>query len=457
MPSTTEKIEDLSRDIAEESAAVITNTSEVIADGAGGLVKSIKKTNRIAGPGLITGAADDDPSGVITYSTVGAQFGFRLSWLAFFSMPLMIAIQEMCARIGLVTGKGLAGVIKTNYGRIILFSAVFLLVFANTINIGADIGAMAAVMKLVWGVDFIFWACMVTIITLMLEIFISYKVYAKYLKWLTLSLFAYVITAFIVDINWVHVLKGTLIPSMDWSKVGLMAVVGFLGTTISPYLFFWQADEEVEEEIKEHKLITFGWGKPKVDRKNIKRLRIDVAMGMIFSNLIAFFIIITTAATLHQAGITSINDAAGAAAALKPLSSNLAVYLFTLGIIGTGLLGVPVLAGSAAYGLSEAFGWKEGLYRKFNQAKGFYGVIIAATALGLLMNFFGVNPIKGLYYAAIINGVIAPPLMVIILLISNNKKIMGDKTNGIWSNIFGVLALLLMTAAAIALFIFWGK
>jgi Mn2+/Fe2+ NRAMP family transporter len=291
---------------------------------------------------------------------------------------------------------------------------------------------------------------------LFLEIFVSYKVYSKYLKWLALVLVSYAITALITDQDWPAVIKSIVLPSMPFSQLALMALVGFLGTTISPYLFFWQAGEEVEEEVKEHRLRAFGLGLPRFSSRHIKAMRKDNAFGMLFSNIAALFIMLTCAATLFRNGV-EITDAASAAESLRPLAGNSAYILFAIGAIGTGLLGVPVLAGSAAYAVSEAFGWKAGLYRRFNQAHGFYGVITLATLVGLCINFIGINPMQALYYSAIVNGIVAPPLILIILLISNNKKIMGNKTNGLWSNFFGITAFVLMSAAAIALFVFWGQ
>lgn len=445
-------IENLSETAKEAVESVIEEVDEAGKEVA----KIFKKEAKVLGPGLITGVSDDDPSGVIMYTATGAQFGYKMSWLTLFTLPLMTAIQEMCARIGMVTGKGLAGVTKKHYGKWMVYISVSLLVIANTINIGADLGAMAAVAKLVFGGEFVLYILFFTILTLFLEIFISYKVYSKYLKWLAFSLLSYFVTAFIVKHDISSLIHGISSPFFTFDKIVLMTVVGFLGTTISPYLFFWQAGEEVEEAIKEKKIIAFGWGLPRINWRQIKLMRKDVLTGMILSNLAAYFIIITAAATLYPAGVTSIETASDAASALKPLAGNFASILFALGIIGTGLLGVPVLAGSAAYAVSETFGWKEGLYRKVTQAHGFYGVITFATLIGLGINFVGISPMKALYYAAIANGIASPFLIFVILLICNNKKIMGNKSNGIWSNIFGIFTLIFMSSAAIALFIFWG-
>jgi len=414
--------------------------------------KGVAENIKALGPGLITGAADDDPSGVVTYTTIGAQFGYQLSWLALFSLPLMIAIQEMCARIGAVTGQGLAGVLKNYYSRWILYFSVLMLLIANGINIGANLGALAAVAQLVLGGrSFAVYTLVFVIITLLLEIFISYKVYVHYLKWLTLSLLAYAITAVIVHHEGRELLRFTFLPTLDWGRLVILGLIAFLGTTISPYLFFWQASSEVEEEIKERKISGFGEKRPRVGKRFLRLIQKDVILGMFFSNLVAYFIMITAAATLFRAGISDINSAADAARALEPLGGKLASFLFALGIIGTGLLGIPVLAGSAAYAVAEVFGWKEGLYQKLDEAKGFYGIIILSTLVGLFINFVGISPMKALYFAAVVNGIIASPLILIILLVANNKKIMGKHNNKFWSNLLGILTFILMTLAIVLL------
>ncbi len=407
-------------------------------------MNKIRKLLKTLGPGFITGASDDDPSGIATYSQTGAQFGYTQLWTAFFSIPFMIVIQEMCGRIGLVTGKGLAGVIRHFYPKSILYFTVTLLLIANTVNIGADLGAMAESAQLLLGIPFIFWLIGMTVLTLSLEVFLSYKIYSRFLKYLTLSLFAYIITVFIVHQDWKNVLTSTIVPSFSFSKEYILNIVAIFGTTLSPYLFFWQANEEVEEEIEEGKLKTMDVGRPKLSGEEIPQMRADTAMGMIFSNLIMFFIIVTTASTLNSHGVTSIETAAQAATALKPFAGDYAFFLFALGIIGTGLLAVPVLAGSASYAVAESFGWHAGLYRKFQQAHGFYGVITIATLIGLLVNFTSIKPFTMLYYTAILNGLCAPILMILILLISNNKKILGKHTNGIFSNIAGILITIFM-------------
>lgn len=415
------------------------------------VLKKVKRLFSRLGPGFITGASDDDPSGIATYSQTGAQFGYSQLWTAPFSFPFMATIQEMCGRIGMVTGKGLSGVIRIHYTRKVLYLAVTLLLVANTVNIGADLGAMASAGQLLINVPFVLLLLPITTLTLLLEIFVSYKVYAKFLKYLTFSLFAYVVTVFVVKQNWQQLTLSTILPTFSLNRAYLLNIIAILGTTISPYLFFWQADEEVEEEVEFHKIRAMGKGVPKFNKIDIRQMRYDTIIGMFFSNLVMFFIIATTASTLSTHGISDIKTASDAALALKPIAGNFAFVLFAAGIIGTGLLAVPVLAGSASYAISEAFGWKEGLYRRFKQAHGFYGVISIATVIGLLVNFTNISPFKMLYYTAILNGLIAPPLMVLILLISNNPKIMGKYTNSLLSNSLGWLITLVMTVAAATL------
>lgn len=414
-------------------------------------MKKIKKLLKKLGPGFITGASDDDPSGIATYSQTGALFGYSQLWTALFTFPFMAVVQEMCGRIGLITGKGLAAIIRRHYPKSVLYFAVSLLVMANTINIGADLGAMAASLQLLFNVPILTLLISITGVCVILQVLIPYHIYANILKYLTLSLFAYVITAFIVQQDWPLVLKATIIPEFSFHKEYLLNIVALLGTTISPYLFFWQASEEVEEEVENGKLRIMGVGTPRFNKRDIKNLRFDTIIGMFFSNLVMFFIILTTASTLGKHGITDIQSADQAAQALRPLAGNFAYLLFAFGIIGTGLLAIPVLAGSTAYAVSEAIGWKTGLYRKFNKAHGFYGVIMGATIIGLLMNFTSIPPFKLLYYTAVLNGLCAVPLLVLILLISNNKSIMNKHTNGIFSNILGVCITGIMALCAVAL------
>ena len=401
------------------------------------------------GPGFITGAADDDPSGVATYSQTGAIFGYSQLWLALFTFPFMIVIQQMCGRIGMVTGKGLAGVIHANYSKPVLYFAVSLLVIANTINIGADLGAMAASAQMLLGLPFLFWLLLMTGFIIVLEIFVTYKTYSKILKYLALTLFAYVFTAFIVKLDWGIIVKNTVFPHIQFSKDYLLNIVAILGTTISPYLFFWQASQEVEETIVKDKIPDIGVGKPAVSRKNVSDMNWDTIIGMFFSQAIMFFIIITTAATLHAKGITNIGTASQAAEALRPVAGNLAYLLFAAGIIGTGLLAVPILAGSSAYAVAETTGLKAGLSKKPGRALGFYGVIVVSTLIGMSISLLGINPIKALYYAAALNGIVAPALMVLVILIANNKDIMGKFVNKRISNIAGWVIVLVMAIAAI--------
>lgn len=415
--------------------------------------QKIKKFFRSLGPGFITGASDDDPSGIGTYSQTGAQFGYSQSWTALFSFPFMATMQEMCGRIGLVTGKGLAGTIKKNYSKKILYAMITLLLIANVINIGADLGAMASAGQLVFGIKFIYWLLGITAVTLFLEIFVTYKTYAKILKYFTFSLLTYIAAAFVIKQNWSQIVLSAIIPHVSFSKTYLMNIVAILGTTISPYLFFWQASEEVEEEVSRKELRSMGAGIPKFKPRRMKELKIDTLTGMFFSNVIMFFIIVTTASTLGAHGITNIQTADQAAEALRPIAGNLTYLLFALGIIGTGLLAIPVLAGSASYALAEASKMKEGLYLKFKKAHGFYGVITIATIIGLMINFIGIPPFKMLYYTAILNGIVAPPLMFMIMKISNNKKIMGKYINKKWSNILGWTITGIMSLCAIVLII----
>jgi NRAMP (natural resistance-associated macrophage protein)-like metal ion transporter len=381
------------------------------------------------GPGFITGASDDDPSGIATYSQIGAKFGYSQLWLIPFCYPFMLAIQEMCGRIGMVTGKGLSGVLRQHYPKWTVYTAISLLFIANTMNIGADLGAMAASAQMVTGLPSVFWLIFMAVIILVLEIFVGYKVYAKILIYLTFTLLAYFFTALIVKQDWGLILKDTVIPQIKFSKDYIFNIVAFLGTTITPYLFFWQADEEVEEEIVKHKIKAIGVGIPRLKRHDIKDMRFDTIFGMLFSQIMTFMIIITTASTLFSNGITNINTAPEAAQALRPLAGDFAYLLFAIGIIGTGLLAVPVLSGSTSYAISEAMEWESGLGKKIRDAHGFYGVIMISTIIGLIINFIGIEPIKALYYAAAINGLMAPPLMIFILLIGNNKKIMGKYVN----------------------------
>ncbi len=381
------------------------------------------------GPGLTTGAADDDPSGIATYSQTGAQYGFQLLWLAAFTFPLMAVVQEMCARIGVVTGRGLAANIKHHYSRPILYVTTILLFAANTFNIGADLGAMAQGVRLFapnFALPFLIiaFAC----ISLLLQIFTTYVRYAKYLKYLTLVLFAYVFSALLSHLNWTQVAVHSIVPSISFNKEQIYLICAILGTTISPYLFFWQTSQEVEEQNLQMHNTEAGWHQHPA-KKDVRNLRTDVWTGMFFSNLIMFFIIAACAGTLFVHGITNIATAADAATALRPLAGDAAYFLFGIGIIGTGMLAIPVLAGSTSYAISESFGWKHGLYRKLKEAYAFYGVIIISMLLGIIMNFIGLDPIKALIYSAVGNALVAPVVLVFIVRMSSNKKIMEEYVN----------------------------
>lgn len=418
--------------------------------------KRFNRFLRVLGPGLVTGAADDDPSGIATYSQAGAAYGFGLLWAFPLMYPLLLGVQESCARIGAITGKGLAAVIKEGYNRRLLYTAVFLVVVANTINIGADLGAMAATTQLFLDVSFAVLAIIYALIIVTLVIFVPYKTYAKLLKWLALALLAYPITAFLVGQDWGEVLRYTFSkPILNGDAMYIF--VGMLGTTISPYLFFWDTSEVVEEEISKHNVSKIG-SVPKATKRFLHNLRMDNFIGMTLASLTAWFIVIACASTLHKSGITEINSAADAARALEPLVQGIpnaglvAKLIFSIGIIGLGLLAVPVLAGSSSYAISEVLGWREGLHRKFKRAIGFYAVIILATLAGLGINFLGIDPIKALIFTAVFNGVAAVPLLYMIARIGNNREVMGDYKNGLISNSLVGLTLILMTGAVLVLF-----
>lgn len=414
-----------------------------------------RNLSRIVGPGVITGFSDDDSSGIGTYSAAGAKFNLGQAWLTLYQLPMMIAVQEMCGRLGMVTGKGLAGNMKKFFHRYWLYIAVGLLVFANTMNIGADISAMAESSKMVLGGNIDLWAIGITVGIILLEVLVPYGVYVGILKWLTIPFFAYFIVAFMMPQDWIAIFKSVVLPHVEFNKDFLIVMVGFLGTTISPYLFFWQTSEEVEEEVKVGKIVEMGQKVGKMGRGDLNRMRIDTYVGMIFSQAIALFIVMACAATLFKHGITDINSAQEAALALKPLAGNGAYLLFAVGIIGAGLMGVPVLAGSAAYALSETFNWKEGLFHKFKDAYLFYAVIIFSTLLGLAINFIGINPMKALLYSAVVNGVVAVPLIAFITILANKKKVMGKYKNKPISNILGWVTFVVMLIASVLMFYYW--
>lgn len=412
-------------------------------------LKRAKNYWRMLGPGLTTGASDDDPSGIATYSQTGALYGFQLLWLSVFTFPLMAIVQEMCARIGLVTGQGLAANIRHHFPRPVLYGCTILLFAANTFNLGADLGAMAkATQLLIPSANFLLLVALFTVLCLVLQIFTTYEKYARYLKYLALILVAYIFATLLVpNLDWGKIFQSIISPSITFSKGQLILICAILGTTISPYLFFWQTSQEVEEEILKGK-DTLKLRQEDVHPLEIKRMRIDVWSGMFFSNLIMFFIITACAATLFASGAT-INTAADAANALRPLAGDASYLLFAIGIIGTGLLAVPVLAGSASYAISESFGWKEGLYRKLKEARAFYGVIIVSMLVGFGINIIGLDPIKVLIYSAVANGLVAPVVIVLILLLSSNRQIMGERVNGGWAKFFGWLIIGLMGTAGL--------
>lgn len=396
------------------------------------------------GPGVVTGIADDDPSGIATYAQTGAIFGLTQLWMTLYSIPFMIAVQEMCARIGMATGKGLAGVIKSSYSRTVLLFAVTLLAIANIVNIGADLGAMGQAVSMVSPLSSTIGLVLITLFTVVTAILIPYPTYAKILKYFAATVLSYVVAAFFVNQDWKAITFATLIPHIEWDKAFLLNITAFLGTTISPYLFFWQADEEVEEQIEKGKIAEFGKGKPTVTRTDLRQMRNDTVAGMVLSNIVAFFIIITASSTLNGNGNHAIASATELAEALRPLAGDFAVYLFAFGILGTGLLAVPVLAGALAYAVAETFGISVGLGKTFTQATGFYIILTVAVLLGTGLNFMHIDPILMLYYAAAVNGILAAPLLAIIITIANNKKILGEYTNGKLSNVLVILTALIM-------------
>jgi NRAMP (natural resistance-associated macrophage protein)-like metal ion transporter len=406
------------------------------------------------GPGLITGASDDDPSGIATYSQAGAQFGYSLGWTLLLTYPLMAAIQLISARIGRVTGRGIAGNIRRYCARSLLYPLVGMVIVANTINLGADLGAMGAAVKLLVGGPSLLYVAAFGLGTVLLEVFMRYSRYVSVLKWLSLSLLAYVATAFIVDLPWGKVALGVFVPHLTWSRDYLVTIVAVLGTTISPYLFFWQAESEVEDtqEAPEAEPLKQA---PEQAPKEIRRMEIDTYLGMGVSNLVALFIVVTTAATLNAHGVTNIQTSSDAAEALRPLAGEFAFVVFAAGIIGTGLLALPVLAGSAAYALGETLGWPVGLARQWYQARAFYGTIAVATLIGTIMNFLPIDPIKALFWSAVINGVVAVPIMAIMMLIATRKRVMGEFTLSPRLRFMGWLSTAAMALAALCMIGSW--
>lgn len=437
------------------AAELIMEEAVAVAETVRDLPKPIGRFLRILGPGIVTGAADDDPSGIATYSQAGTQFGFGILWTMLWAFPLMTAVQEHCAMIGAATGKGLAAVVKEHYSRKILFFAVLLMIMANVINIGADIGAMASTTNLIVPISPYILAPLYSLIIVVLVIALSYRTYVRILKWLALTLLAYLVTALIVHVDWGTAVMATIKPHWELNKDFIFMVTAILGTTISPYLFFWQTSEVVEEEIAQHRVAQKG-GNPRLSRRFIRNLRFDNAFGMFASDVTAWFIILVCAVVLHSAGVTTIRSAADAAKALQPLVKGfpnaglVAEIIFTVGVVGLGLLAIPTLAGSASYGLSESFGWKEGLYRKYGQAKNFYRVIVASTLVGLLIVYSHVDPIQALIWTAVFNAIAAVPLLFLIGHIGRREDIMGENKRGWFSNGLVWLTFVLMGVAAIA-------
>lgn len=446
------------KDILQRTAEKPAEILEKTVEGTTKVVKvlppppGLKKTKaywHMLGPGLTTGASDDDPSGIATYSQAGAQFGYKLLWLAPLTFPLMSVVQEMCARIGLVTGRGLAGNIRKHFSRRVLYICTLLLFGANTFNIGADLGAMAKGAQLLApGLNFGLLVVGFAIVSLLLQVFTPYERYAKYLKWLALVLFAYIFSAILAKLHWQEVLHQTLTPHITYSKEMILLICAILGTTISPYLFFWQTSQEVEERIaKGQTNIAMRSGATKQEMRD---MRIDVWSGMLLSNVVMFFIIAACGAVLFQHGITNITSAEQAAEALRPFAGNATYFLFAVGIVGTGLLAIPVLAGSSSYALSESFRWSGGLGKKLKHAHAFYGVIIISLLLGLSMNFIGLNPIKALIYSAVANGIVAPVVLALIVILSSNKKVMGEWTNKRYVTVLGWFITAIMAIAGVA-------
>ena len=414
----------------------------------------VKQVLTILGPGLITGASDDDPSGIGTYSVTGAQFGYGLLWTAPWCYPLMATVQFICAKVGMVCGRGLAGVLRAHYPRWVLYPSVALLLVANTINAGADLAAIAAAINLLVPIPILWLIVPVTIGILALQIWGSYHLISRVFKWICLALFAYIGSGILAHPNVGEVLRATAIPHIELNAKFATTLVAILGTTISPYLFFWQASQEVEEEIHQgrHHL----WQRQGATGAELKYRAWDVNIGMAIAILVMYFIMLATGATLNTAGQTDIHTAADAAQALRPVAGDASEILLALGLIGTGILAVPILTGSAAYALAEAMGWKYGLDRKPARAKQFYAAIVVATLVGMALNFLGINPIDALFYTAVINGLLAPPLLVLIMLVSNRRDIMAARTNNRVTNVVGWLTTLAMSGAAVVLVASWA-
>jgi NRAMP (natural resistance-associated macrophage protein)-like metal ion transporter len=424
-------------------------------DDASASRNPFKRFLKMLGPGLITGASDDDPSGIGTYTSAGAAFGFATLWTAIVTLPLMIVVQYICAKIGMVSGMGLAGVLRENYSKKLLYPAVLALLIANTINAGTDIAAIAAALNLFIPLPITAMIVPIALIIVVLQVWGSYKLIARIFKWLTLTLFAYIGAAFLAGPHWGEVIRATFIPQISFDGKYLLTLVAILGTTISPYLFFWEASQEVEEEVSMGRRTLAA--RKGATYAELKRAAWDTNIGMFFCNIVFYFVILASAATLHASGKTEIQSATDAAQALKPVAGSAATLLFAVGIIGAGLLAVPVLTGSCAYAVAESFGWTCSLDAKPRDAKQFYVIIALSTLVGILIDFLGINPIRALFWTAVINGVISPPLLLIIMLVSNNKKVMGERVNNPATNIIGWLATAVMFAAAIGMFLTWKQ
>jgi len=409
----------------------------------------------LLGPGLITGASDDDPSGIGTYTTAGASLGFAMLWTAILTLPMMAAVQFICAKIGMVSGMGLAGALRKHYPSWLVYSAISLLLIANTITAGVDIGAIAAAINLLIPIPAIVLVVPIAVGIVALQIWGSYSIIVRTFKWLTLTLFAYIVAAFLAKPHWGEVLKATFVPTLRFDNQHMTTLLAILGTTITPYMFFWQASQEVEEELQMGRT-TLAQREGASD-KELKIAEIDIDVGMLFASLVFYFVILASAATLHAAGKTKIETAVEAAQALRPLSSGVASILFALGLIGSGALAVPVLTSSSAYAMCEAFKWKSGLSEKLRGATRFYAIIAVSTLVGAIVNFLKIPPVTALFWAAVINGILAPPLLVIIMLVSNNREVMGARVNGLLTNFIGWATVAVMAAASLGIFLTWGR
>lgn len=444
----------MAKDVIEKivEAPAIALDATITETGKLSKTKSVKKTREywnVLGPGLTSGAADDDPSGIATYSQTGAQYGFQLLWMSVFCYPLAGAIQEMCARIGIVTGRGLASNLRVHFSKKVLYICTLLVFAANAFNIGADLGAMAKGVQLLDNsLNFSFLVIGFAVLMLLMQIFMPYAKYAHYLKWLAMVLLAYIASALLAHLDWGTVFKHTFTPSIHWTKDQVLLICAILGTTISPYLFFWQTSQEVEAQILDGK--TTVAQRKGSNKHEIRAMRLDVWSGMLLSEVVMFFIIAACGAILFPKGITHIQTASQAAEALRPFAGDATYFLFAVGIIGTGLLAIPVLAGSSSYALSESFKWKEGLGRKLRQAHAFYGTLIISMLVGLAINFIGLDPIKALIYSAVVNGIVAPVVLTLIVLTSSNSKIMGEWVNKKSTTVFGWTITAIMGVAGVA-------